>query len=160
MSIAPRLHQYLDQQHAHYDVIQHVPTNSALQTAIASHVPAEQIAKAVLLDTDEGYLLAVLPANHRIILSDLADELGSRPNLVEETDLHRVFPDCAMGAIPALGASYNLPMIVDDSIDRQADVYLEAGDHKSLIHLTHEEFARLTEAARHGSFSMHEAMLH
>ena len=160
MSIAPRLRNYLEQQHARYDVIPHVPTGSALQSAIASHVPAEQIAKAVLLDTDEGYLLAVLPANHRIILSDLSDEFGSRPNLVEEDDLDQVFPDCAMGAIPALGGGYDVPVIVDDSIDRQPDVYLEAGDHKSLIHLSHDEFARLTNDARHGSFSVHEALLH
>lgn len=160
MPIAPRLREYLEQQHAHYDVVPHVPTNSALQSAIASHVPAEKIAKAVLLDTDEGYLLAVLPANHRIILTDLSEEFGSRPNLVEEADLDRIFPDCATGAIPALGASYDVPMIVDDSIDHQADVYLEAGDHKSLIHLSHDEFARLTNEARHGSFSVHEALLH
>lgn len=160
MSIAPRLRSYLDEQHAQYDVIPHVPTTSSLQSAIASHVPAEKIAKGVLLDTDEGYLLAVLPANHRIMLSDLADEFGSRPNLVEESDLDMIFPDCAMGAIPALGAGYDVPMIVDDSIDSQSDVYLEAGDHKSLIHMTHKEFARLTEGARHGRFSVHEAMLH
>ena len=72
MSIAPRLRSYLDEQHAQYDVIPHVPTTSSLQSAIASHVPAEKIAKGVLLDTDEGYLLAVLPANHRIMLSDLS----------------------------------------------------------------------------------------
>lgn len=160
MSIAPRLRQYLEQQQARFEVVQHMPTSSAMQSAIASRVPADQIAKGVLLDTDEGYLLAVLPANHRIILTDLAEEFGSRPNLVEEEELDRVFPDCALGAIPALGGGYDVPVIVDDSINRQSDVYLEAGDHRNLIHLTHDEFARLTGDARHGSFSAHEAMLH
>ena len=44
-------------------------------------------------------------------------------------------------------------MIIDTSIDRQPDLYFEAGDHATLIHLSEAEFARLNEQARHGSFS-------
>ncbi|MBK5264586.1 MAG: YbaK/EbsC family protein [Alphaproteobacteria bacterium] len=160
MSIAPKLRQYLDDQNVEYDVIAHVPTHSALQSALASHVPAAQIAKGVLLDTDEGYLLAVLPANHKIMLADLTAEFGHRPQLVPEEALDRIFPDCAMGAVPPMGPGYDVPMIVDDSLDQQTDIYLEAGDHESLIHLTHDEFARLTSKARHAQFSAHEALLH
>lgn len=158
MSIAPRLRQFLREQHAEYDVIPHVHTGSAMQSALACHIPADQIAKAVLLDTDDGYLLAVLPANHRIMLSDLTADFGRRPQLVDEGRLARVFDDCETGALPAVG--YGLTTIVDDSIDHQPDVYLEAGDHETLVHLRHDEFARLTANARHGTFSMHEAMLH
>jgi Ala-tRNA(Pro) deacylase len=158
MSIAPRLRQFLNEQNAEYDVIPHVHSSSAMQSALAAHIPADQIAKAVLLDTEDGYLLAVLPANHRIMLSDLTADFGRRPHLVEENHLTGIFSDCETGAVPALG--YDIAMIVDNSIDRQPDVYLEAGDHETLVHLTHDEFARLTSKAWHGTFSMHEAMLH
>jgi len=38
-------------------------------------------------------------------------------------------------------------------LGREPDLYLEAGDHRSLVHLDRDQFARLTSASRHGSFS-------
>ena len=43
--------------------------------------------------------------------------------------------------------------IVDDALERQPDVYFEAGDHVSLVHMDKFEFARVMKGARHGSFS-------
>ena len=44
-------------------------------------------------------------------------------------------------------------MIVDNSIDQQPDVYFEAGDHASLVHMRHDEFSRMMKDARYGQFS-------
>ena len=43
----------------------------------------------------------------------------------------------------------------DDAIHEQGDVYLEAGDHATLVRLTHAQFADLTANARRGRFSVH-----
>jgi Ala-tRNA(Pro) deacylase len=37
----------------------------------------------------------------------------------------------------------------------QPDVYMEAGDHETLLHMGHAQFARLTASAPHGRFSAH-----
>ena len=153
MTIAPTLRQALDAQHTDFEIIEHQPTKSAMQTAQASNVPAEQLAKAVLLDADGEYLVAVLPAAHRIRIQDLRSELGQRPRLASEDEIDQVFDDCAMGSVPPLGHAYGVDMIVDDSIERQPDVYFEAGDHQTLVHMSHDDFARLIGPARHGSFS-------
>ena len=47
-------------------------------------------------------------------------------------------------------------MIVDDSIQEQPDVYLEGGDHTTLIHISQAQFSRLMSGARHGRFSIHD----
>ena len=47
-------------------------------------------------------------------------------------------------------------MIVDDSIQAQPDVYLEGGDHATLIHISQAQFSRLMSGARHGRFSTHD----
>jgi Ala-tRNA(Pro) deacylase len=47
-------------------------------------------------------------------------------------------------------------MIVDDTLSEQPDVYFEAGDHMSLIHVTAMAFQRLTAEARHGRFCRHD----
>lgn len=151
MSIAPKLQQYLDEVNADYDVIEHQPTKSSMETARASSVPAQQVAKAVLLDTDEDYLLAVLPSDRRVELSELRSELGRKPRLASEDEIQNLFSDCDVGAVPPAG--YGIKVIVDDAIDQQPDVYFEAGDHASLVHMKHDEFSRVMRGARHGQFS-------
>lgn len=153
MSIAPKLHHYLDAQEADYEVIEHSPTSSAIQNALICHVPPERIAKAVLLDTTDDYLLAVLPSNRRIELAELSGELGQKPRLADEEDVALVFDDCAVGAVPPLGFGYGVPTLVDQSLEGQPDIYFEGGDHASLVHMDQAEFARLTRQARHAQFS-------
>jgi len=151
MTIAPKLREYLDEVNADYDVIEHQPTKSSLETASASQVPAEKVAKAVLLDTDDDYLLAVLPSDRRVELSELRSELGRKPRLASEDEIKSLFKDCDVGALPPAG--YGLQVIVDDAIEQQPDVYFEAGDHASLVHMKHDEFSRVMRGARHGQFS-------
>ena len=73
--------------------------------------------------------------------------------MAEEPEIDPLFPDCAHGAVPPLGHCYTLPLIVDDSIEAQPEIYMEAGDHETLLHISHAQFARLMESARHGRFS-------
>jgi Ala-tRNA(Pro) deacylase len=152
MSIAPQLRQYLDEAKADYDIIDHRPTQSALDSARSANIPAERVAKAVLLDTaDDDHLLAVLPSDRRVELSELRSELGSKPRLSDEAEIGKLFRDCEVGAVPPVG--YGVSTIIDDSIEQQPDVYFEAGDHKSLVHMNRDQFSRLTKDARHGQFS-------
>jgi len=153
MTIAPKLRHYLDALEADYELIEHSPTRSAMQNAAVCHIPPDRIAKAVLLDTPEDYLLAVLPSDRRVGLGDLRSELGQKPRLADEDEIAAIFDDCAVGAVPPLGFSYGIATIIDESLDNQPDIYFEGGDHASLIHMDQAEFARLTRQARHGQFS-------
>ena len=151
MSIAPKLQQFLDEAKADYELVEHEPTKSSLETAKSCAVPADRLAKSVLLDTEDGQLLAVLPSDRKVELSELRSELGHKPRLANENEIKQVFDDCDLGAVPPVG--YGVTTIVDDALERQPDVYFEAGDHKSLVHMDRVEFSRVMEGARHGQFS-------
>ena len=155
MAIALTLERYLDTKHVKYDVIAHEPTNSSMQTAEACHIPGDRLAKAVLLRDEVGYALAVLPASHHIRLSELRRQFGDDVDLATEREIADLFQDCVRGAIPVLGECYGLDVVVDDSIEEQPEVYFEGGDHATLVHMSHAQFAGLTATARHGCFSAH-----
>ena len=154
MAIAPTFQRYLDQ-HVAYDVIAHEPTMSSMRTAQACHIRGDCLAKGVVLCDDSGYMLAVLPATYHIHMRELRLQFGEDVDLAGEREIDELFHDCAHGAVPPIGECYGLDMIVDDAIDGQSDVYLEAGDHTTLVHLTRAQFAKLTADARHGRFSVH-----
>jgi len=153
MSTAPSLQQYLAKQNIEYDVVTHEPTMCSTRTAQACHVSGDQLAKAIVLRHESGYILAVLPASHHAQLPELAKHLGGPVELARETDIDRLFQDCVHGAVPPVGQCYGLPTIVDSSMDTLPDIYMEAGDHETLLHMDHAQFARLMADAGHGHFS-------
>jgi Ala-tRNA(Pro) deacylase len=155
MAIAPTIEKYLAKENIEYDVISHDPTGSSMDTAEVCHVPGDRLAKGVVVRNGGGYILAVVPATHHIQLAELKRQLGFDVDLATEHEIEQLFRDCALGAIPPVGECYGLDMIVDESFQGQPDVYLEGGDHATLIHMNHAQFARLTTRARHGRFSAH-----
>jgi len=156
MSIAPTLQKYLAAENIQYKEIQHEPSMSSARTAEACHISGDRLAKGIVLRRDGEYVLAVVPASHHLRLSDLRTTLGDSVQMANEGEIHQLFRDCARGAVPAIGKCYGLDIIVDDSIETQPEIYMEAGDHETLLHLTHAQFARLTADAPHGRFSAHD----
>jgi len=155
MTIAPTLQKYLDQ-NVTYEVIPHYPTSSSMRTAEACHISGDGLAKGIVLRRNGGYLLAVLPASHHIRLAELRRQIGNDVDLADEMEIDQLFRDCAHGAVPPVGECYGLDVIVDDSIQEQPEVYLESGDHETLLHMSQAQFARVTGQAQHGRFSVHD----
>ena len=100
------------------------------------------------------YLLAVLPACHRLQLGQLSKALHRDLGLATETEVATTFGDCALGAIPPAGVLYDLDTIVDEALLEQDDIYFEAGDHERLIHMNRGDFAKLLGDARRARFSL------
>jgi Ala-tRNA(Pro) deacylase len=156
MSIAPTLKEYLAAENIEYEEIPHEPTMTSIRAAEACHISGDRLAKGVVLRRDGDYMLAIMPASHHLRLSELRTTLGDNLDMANEAEINRLFRDCAHGAVPAVGKCYGLSMIVDDSIEAQPDIYMEAGDHETLLHLSHAQFARLTANVAHGRFSEHD----
>ncbi len=154
MTIAPTLQRHLDR-NVTYELITHEATTSSTRTAQACHVSGDCLAKGIVLRHNGGYMLAVLPASRHLRLPDLQLEIGADVDLADEGEIERLFPDCAPGAIPPIGECYDLDVIVDDSIQQPPEIYLEGGDHTTLVHLSQAQFTRLMSGARHGRFSIH-----
>jgi Ala-tRNA(Pro) deacylase len=156
MPIAPTLQKYLAAENIQYEEILHELSMSSTRTAEACHISGDRLAKGVVLRRDGKYMLAVMPASHHLRLSELRTKLGDGVNMADENEIKELFRDCARGAVPAVGKCYGLDIIVDDSIEAQPEIYMEAGDHETLLHLSHAQFARLTADAPHGRFSAHD----
>ena len=153
MGVALTLQQYLDDQGVEYDVMTHKKTDSSSGTADASHIPGGRLAKGVVVKREKGYLLVVLPTSRRLDLKELADWLKQPVELATEEELSGLFPDCVTGAVPPVGAAYGLKAVVDESLEKQEDIYFEGGDHRTLVHLSGANFHRLMEKVPHERFS-------
>lgn len=156
MAIAMTLRRYLADQGIKYDLVTHAPTFSASRSAQAGNVSGDCTAKAVVLKSRDGYVMAVLPASHHIEMDALADRLGLGFDFATEDELGTVFADCEAGAVPAAGPAYGMKVVMDRSLDQQTELYFEGGDHTTLVHVTGDQFRKLVGGAVHARFSLHD----
>ena len=153
MALALSVERYLIKSGIRYGVMTHHPTKFSMATAHAAGIPARRLAKSVVLRDEVGYLIAVVPASHRLRLGNLHVQLKRPLGLATESELRSLFTDCELGAIPPLGQAYGLEVIVDDILIVQPEVYFEGGDHRELIQVAGADFQRLLSDAMHGRIS-------
>ncbi len=153
MTMPATISDYLSSHNTTYELIKHPSAPTSRASADEARVPADHVAKAVILRDALGYLMAVVPANHWIKLKALRDSLDRALILSDERDMASLFSDCARGAVPPLGPAYGLETVVDDELLSLADVYFEAGDHELLVHTDGANFRELLRGVRHGHIS-------
>ena len=68
--------------------------------------------------------------------------------MTRESTLAHLFNDCERGAVPALGESYGLDMLIDPLLTRQQDIYVEAGNHHNLVHMSMEQYLKMVPHAQ------------
>ena len=155
MPIPTRLSSYLDQRGARFEICAHPHSRTSAQTARTANVPPHQLAKSVIVEDDAGCVMVVVPADRRVMLGQLSRMLErKRLHLADETRIAALFTDCDRGAVPALGMAWGVETVVDDELEANDVVYIEGGDHESLLRMSHGQFHTLMRELRHGQFSV------
>ena len=124
----------LDAAGVEYEVIPHAHTETAADEARALGIPADGVAKTLVVETPQGNVRAVLPASERISTAKLAEVLEERRKaiqLVPEESLRRDYAEFEYGAVAPNG---------HDSI------VLEAGSHDESIRIATDDLIRVAGA--------------
>lgn len=159
MTLPKRLIDYLDGMGVQYRVRAHEPSHTSAQSARMAHILPQHLAKPVMLEDDTGCLMAVVPADRDVNIGTLARMLDRHElHLADERRIADLFPDCDLGAMPPVGMPWGIDMVVDEALEASEVVYLEAGDHETLLQMTHDEFHMLMRTAPHGKIG--RRMLH
>jgi Ala-tRNA(Pro) deacylase len=149
MAMSETVRQYMERQRLPYDLVTHPRSASSMRTASAARIPPHRLAKAVVLEDEEGQVMAVLPADRWLQLGRVRKALGRNLGLCTERELAASFTDCEVGAVPPIGDAYGMQTIVDEELEREPEVFLEAGDHEVLMRLSHDSFSRLMQNVCH-----------
>jgi len=153
MSVAPTLERFLDSHKVDYHLVHHPYSETAMGSAIAAHVPANQLAKAVVLKDDEGFMMAVVPSNKMVDLNAINRRTNRMLTPASQRDVRILFGDCQQGAVPAIGQAYNLKMMWDENLAMEDTCYMEGGNHTDLIKMEQSAFMSIMEPMPHGMIS-------
>ncbi|MCV6587470.1 MAG: YbaK/EbsC family protein [Marinobacterium sp.] len=153
MSLAPRVESFLRDQHINWQSVEHPYAETAMDCAIAARIPPQRVAKGVLLADDEGFYMAVIPADKQVNLSAVSSQTNRLLDIAHQKDAMLMFNDCREGAIPSMGQAYRLPVIWDDGLVAEPDCYMECGDHEHLLRVDRTDFMKMMGDARHGNIA-------
>ena len=154
MGMAITLQDYISELGIAYEVLTHPTRYTSSKIAQSAHIPGAGLAKGVLVqDEDGGYMLVVVPATSHVDFKRLQEFLDQPVEMAAESAIAKLFGDCDAGAVPPIGNPYGIDVLLDETLMNESEIYFEAGDHKDLIHVSGDDFHRLTRGAAYGAFS-------
>jgi Ala-tRNA(Pro) deacylase len=137
------IREYLRSQSVPFTMLLHPPAPSAARRAQSVHVPGARVAKGVLVRAGTGYVLAVVPATHRVDLDRLAPAIDRSPGelrIATEDEVESVFADCERGALPPFGHLYGLLTVVDSSLAAVAEIVVEGNTRHEGLRLRYRDY--------------------
>lgn len=144
MSIPRRIREFLDENDVQYEWLPHPQAYAAQEVAHSLHISGKRLAKTVILDFDGRLIMAVLPAAHHLDLNKLKEALAAkRLEMLPESELTELFPDCDLGAIPPFGNLYGMDVWVDHSLTESDEFVFTAGTHRDAVRMDYSDYAGL-----------------
>jgi Ala-tRNA(Pro) deacylase len=146
MTTLDRLTALLEMREVSYQHDKHPLTYTARETAVADKVPPRCFAKTVVVHYEDGFAMAVLPADRIVDLEELRLAFGSRHlRLATEAELARLFPECELGAMPPFGngALFDMPVWVDGLLMAEECISFNAGTHHDVIRMSVEDWEEI-----------------
>lgn len=148
MPLLDKLRDFLDAHQAEFTLTVHPDAFTAREVAAAEHLPARELAKTIVVASDDRFFMLVIPANRLIDFHEVRTALGlTHARMATEHELGRLFPDCELGAMAPLGCLYGLPVYLDSTLTNQEHIAFNAGTHREVIHMRTAEYRRLAQPA-------------
>src|SRR5918994_76203 len=121
---------YLTERGIDFEVVEHPLTNTAGAGAGAPRGGAPPAPQTAVVD-GERFMLAVVPASHRLELDKARQALGASASLrlATETEISRHAGPFEVGAVPPLGPLLDAVEIVDGRLLEHDAILLSGGDH-------------------------------
>jgi Ala-tRNA(Pro) deacylase len=141
---ATALKQFLDRRKVKYVSIVHSVAYTAQEVAESAHLAGKELAKTVIIKINGVLAMAVLPANRKVVLQDLREELGvAQVQFATEDEFRNRFPDCETGAMPPFGNLYEMEVYVSPNLAERTEIAFNACTHSELIQMSFADFERL-----------------
>jgi Ala-tRNA(Pro) deacylase len=114
------------------------------RVAAAEHVSGHRLIKVVVVMADDRPIELILPATRRVRLEQVKQLLGAQKvRLASESEMGQIFPDCEVGAIPPLAQRPGVPMIMDQALDEEGEIVMQAGTHEDSIRMNYRDWFAL-----------------
>jgi Ala-tRNA(Pro) deacylase len=128
---------------ADFKLTEHEPVTTSVEAAAVRGAELRSGAKAMLVKTKSGFVLAVLAADRKVDWKRLAPLVGDKgARFATDEELRRA-TGLSKGAVPPLGRIFGLRTIYDRSLLEVETVNFNAGAHTDSISMARADLVRI-----------------
>jgi Ala-tRNA(Pro) deacylase len=140
-----RIQRLLDAQNVEYRVLDHPPVTTSAEAARVRGASLSSGAKAMLVRSERGLHLAVLPANRRVTWSKLRRALSVKNVALVSDEEVRDLCGLTKGSIPPIGSVLGVETWMDEALLEEPFVNFNAGSLTRSIQMRVEDLVRVAQ---------------
>ncbi|HDQ22905.1 MAG TPA: YbaK/EbsC family protein [Candidatus Uhrbacteria bacterium] len=150
MPVPKQITNYLDKRGAKYAIVTHKKVYTAYDAAQTLKKKLDEIVKNLLVKTNKGFVIVLLPASKNVNLQKLKKLMNAKGKgikkieLPKEQTMVRLFK-VKPGALPAFGSLHDLEVYMDKSLKKVKKAIFASGSFTESIEMAMKEFEKLEE---------------
>jgi len=120
----------------------HAPVYTSAEAAQVRGSALHSGAKALIMKTDDKYLMAVIPADLALDNAALRALIGSRHLRFATKEELSELTGLTPGSVPPFGSLFDMPTICDERLVENAEINFNAGSHTESVRLAYSDYVR------------------
>ena len=146
MATATWIREELERTGFAYEELHHTDAWTAQEMAQREHISGHHVAKVVGVLADGQPIELILPASRRVTLDRVRQLLGANEvRLATEQELQQLFPDCELGAIPALRHWRGVDVLMDGNLVGAGNIIILGGTHQDAIRMKFDDWFEMVD---------------
>lgn len=162
MTISKKVTGYLDKNKYKYELIDHKTTYTAWDTAQTEKIKPQEVAKALVMKTDNDYVLALVPSNRNTDKQKLLKVINAQRkkakfkpykkiDFAKEVWMKKNLPG-KVGATPPFRGLLKLDLYADTLLLKSKKIYLGSGEYTNSIRVSTSQYVKIEQPIK-SSFS-------
>ncbi len=150
MPIPKQIINYLDKRGAKYGIVTHRKVYTAYDAAQTLKKKLDEIVKNLLIKTDKGFVVVVLPASKNLNLQKLKKLMNAKGKGVKKVEIPKEgvmvrILKVKPGALSAFAKMHDLEVYMDKSLQKAKKAIFSSGSFTESIEMPMKEFEKLEE---------------
>lgn len=128
-----------------YQIMEHEAVYTSEQAAKVRGTELQQGAKALVLKTKDGFVMAVISGSKRIDMKKLKKIVGSKKLELADPKNVKEITECNIGSVPPFGNLFQLNVYVDKSLLENEIIAFNAGSHTKSIKMKAADYVDIVK---------------
>ncbi len=128
-----------------FRLIDHERTVSAQESAKVAGAKVEEVAKSLILVADKKPLLAVVMGDQKLDPKKLKKLKGVKDLRFANPEEVVVFSGCPIGSVPPFGRLFDVPVVIDDTLNTVDEVVFAAASDRQSIRMKADDLVKVLQ---------------
>lgn len=154
MASSKRIINYLEKNKIKFKEIKHKTVYTTFDLSRTLKEKINRIAKTLIVKTNQGYAIVVLPADRVVDLKKLKKVLGVKKIEIAKEKIMKSFFKIKLGTITPFATLHKkVPLCIDKALVRAKDILVSAGSYKDSLRIKIKDLMILEKDHLKGDFS-------